>query len=72
MFSVSLGWVDFRFRQTPENARNCCLQVTDAGNGHPPLTIRRRAGGDTRRGYAEHAMDVLETRVRKIVKSIRR
>lgn len=35
------------------------------GNGHPPLTIRRQAGGDTRRGHAEHVVDVLETRVRK-------
>ena len=55
-----------------ENAGNYCVQVTLTtsaveGNGHPPLAIRRQAGGDTRRGHAEHVVDVLETRVRKIV-----
>ena len=65
------------FFEFVREARNYCVQVTDAGtltttsavsgNGHALLTIRRQAGGDTGRGHAEHVVDVLETRVRKIV-----
>ena len=56
-----------------ENAGNYCVRVTDAGTLTTTAavrvtvtpTIRRQAGGDTRRGHAEHVVDVLETRVRR-------